>query len=198
MDINIWNGLKNGLKKMINKIINYFNRVKWNHLKWKKIGKSHVGKNFAIISPDRISIGENFYAEDNLKIQAWKTYQNQTFNPFIDIGANVSMMENCHISCCNRITIGDGCLFGANVFITDNFHGDNSNEQLLIPPINRPLHVKGEVKIGKNVWVGRNVCITPGVCVGDYSVIGANAVVTKDIPDFSVAVGVPARIVNEN
>ena len=107
------------------------------------------------------------------------------------------MMENCHISCCNRITIGDGCLFGANVFITDNFHGDNSSEQLVIPPIERPLNVKEEVKIGRNVWIGRNVCIMPGVKIGDGAVIGANAVVTKDVDDYSVAVGIPARIVDQ-
>lgn len=181
---------------MINWIANQINKMRWNHLKWKKIKKSFVGKNFSIISPERISIGDNFYAENNLKIQAWKTYQNQTFDPYIDIGENVSMMDNCHVSCCNRITIGDGCLLGSNVFITDNFHGSNSREQLLIPPINRPLDVRREVKIGKNVWIGRNVCIMPGVNIGDGAVIGANAVVTKDVPEYSVAVGVPAIIVD--
>lgn len=180
---------------MINWIIYQINRIRWNHLKWKRIGKSNVGKNYSIISPDRISIGDNFYAEDNLKIQAWTSYQNQSFSPSIDIGSNVSMMENCHISCCNKITIGDGCLLGSNVFITDNFHGDNSRKQLLIPPINRPLDVRGEVKIGKNVWIGRNVCIMPGVSIGDYAVVGANAVVTRDVPASSVAAGVPARSV---
>lgn len=180
---------------MINWIRNKINRIRWKRLKWKKIGKCNIGKNYSVISPDRISIGENFYAEDNLKLQAWTTYQNQTFNPSIEIGTNVSMMENCHISCCNRITIGDGCLFGSNVFITDNFHGDNSSEQLEIPPINRPLDVRGEVEIGKNVWIGRNVCIMPGVKIGDGAVIGANAVVTKDIPEYCVAVGVPAKVV---
>ena len=183
---------------MINWIIYRINRAKWNHLKWKKIGKSCVGKSFSIISPEKISIGNNFYAEDRLKIQAWTTYQNQSFDPVIEIGENVSMMENCHISCCNKITIGDGCLLGANVFITDNFHGDNSGEQLVIPPLNRPLEVRGEVRIGKNVWIGRNACIMPGVSIGDYAVIGANAVVTKDVPSASVAVGVPAKVIESN
>lgn len=182
---------------MINWIVNKINRIRWDHLRWKKIGKSYIGKNYSVISPDKISIGDDFYAEDNLKIQAWTIYQNQTFDPVIDIGGNVSMMENCHISCCNKISIGDGCLLGSNVFVTDNFHGDNSREQLSIPPMMRPLIVRGEVKIGKNVWIGRNVCIMPGVTIGDGAVIGANAVVTKDVPEYSVAVGVPAVIVDE-
>lgn len=183
---------------MINWIIYQINRIRWNHLKWRRIGKSNVGKNFSIISPDRISIGDNFYAEDNLKIQAWTSYQDQIFDPIIDIGCNVTLMENCHISCCNKISIGDGCLFGANVFLTDNFHGDNSTQQLAISPINRPLDVGGEVKIGKNVWIGRNVCIMPGVSIGDYAVVGANVVVTRDVPASSVAVGVPAKVVSRS
>lgn len=183
--------------KIIHMVINRCNKIRWNHLKWKKIGESYVGKDFTVVSPERISIGDKFYAENNLSLQAWTKYQNQIFTPEIEIGDNVSMMGNCQISCCNRIIIGDGCLFGDNVFITDNFHGDNSREQLKIPPINRPLDVRGEVRIGKNVWVGRNVCIMPGVSIGDGAVIGANAVVTKDIPAFSVAVGIPARIVKQ-
>ena len=73
---------------MINWIINRINRIRWNHFKWKKIGKSYVGKNYSVISPDRISIGDNFYAEDNLKIQAWTSYQDQIFDPIIDIGCH--------------------------------------------------------------------------------------------------------------
>lgn len=59
------------------------------------------------------------------------------------------MMENCQVYCCNKIVIGSGCLFGANVFITDNFHGDNLLIQSDIPPLERPLMVKGKIVIGK-------------------------------------------------
>ena len=76
-------------------------------------------------------------------------------------------------------------------------HGDNSFEQLSIPPADRPLFIKGEVRIGNNVWIGRNVCIMPGVTIGDGAVIGANAVITHDIPPYSVAAGVPAKIIKK-
>lgn len=154
-----------------------------------------VGKNLVVVSPNNIRIGKNFTAEDNTRLQAWKNYKGQTFSPKIEIGNDVSMMENCQISCCKQIVIGNGCLFGANVFITDNFHGKNIEEQLHLPPIDRPLDVRGEVVIGNNVWIGRNVCIMPGVTIGDGAVIGANAVVTKDIPAYAVAAGVPAKII---
>ena len=58
------------------------------------------------------------------------------------------------------------------------------------------MNVKEEVKIGRNVWIGRNVCIMPGVKIGDGAVIGANAVVTKDVANYSVAVGIPAKVIN--
>lgn len=61
------------------------------------------------------------------------------------------MMENCQISCCKQIVIENGCLFGANVFITDNFHGKNIEEQSHLPPLERPLFCKGTVHIGNNV-----------------------------------------------
>lgn len=165
---------------------------------FKRIGCNwSIGVGFIVNHGEYISIGNNFYAGRNLMLQTWPEYfgRDTGFTPNLSIGNNVSMMENCQISCCKEIIIKDGCLFGANVFITDNFHGDNSLNQLNIPPIKRTLHIKGSVRIGANVWVGRNVCIMPGVKIGDGVVIGANAVVTHDIPDYSVAIGVPARII---
>ncbi len=179
---------------LINGLLNSFRFRKRN---WKKIGKVCVKKGFVVISPEAIAIGDNFYAEENLKLQAWKHYGEQVFTPSITIGKNVSIMENCQISSCLSVAIGDGCLFGANVFVTDNFHGDNSRHQLSISPIERPLYVKGKVEIGNNVWIGRNVCIMPGVTIGDGVVIGANAVVTNNIPDYCVAVGVPAKVIGK-
>lgn len=180
---------------MINRIASFMAKLKITQLPWKQISSFSIGKNYSFISPQFISLGDNFYAEDNLRLQAWTEYKGQTFSPEIIIGNHVSMMENCQISCCNKITIGDGVLFGANVFITDNFHGDNSIAQLDMPPIDRPLDVREEVVIGNNVWIGRNVCIMPGVTIGDGAVIGANAVVTHDIPAYSVAAGVPAKVI---
>ena len=94
------------------------------------------------------------------------------------------------------MTIGDGTLLGRGTFITDNSHGKNESvEELRILPNNRELYSKGPVNIGRNVWTGTNVCIMPGVSIGDGAIIGANSVVTHDVPAESVAVGAPARVV---
>ena len=66
-----------------------------------------------------------------------------------------------------------------------------------IPPLRRELFSKGPVLIKKNVWLGRNVCVMPNVVIGEGAVIGANSVVTHDIPDYSVAVGSPARVIRQ-
>ena len=62
-------------------------------------------------------------------------------------------------------------------------------------PTKRKLYSKGEVKIGKNVWIGDKVTILPGVVIGDGAIIGANAVVSKDIPQYTIAVGNPIKII---
>lgn len=179
------------------KIIYLVRKIKLRKIKFRSRSEFFIEKNYSIIGEECISIGDKFYASNNLKLQAWKTYKNQKFEPLIEIGSNVSMMENCQISCCKMIIIGDGCLFGPNVFITDNYHGNNTEAQVDIIPIERPLYVKGEVVIGDNVWIGRNVCIMPGVTIGNGVVIGANAVVTHDIPEKSVAVGIPAKVIKK-
>lgn len=169
--------------------------------KFHKIGVNyHIGKNFSFKGCECISIGDDFYAESRLTLQAWKSYEGETLNnnPQILIGSNVSIMSDCHISCINKVEIGSGCLFGANVYVSDNFHGNSRGDELYIAPVKRELYCKGPVVIGKNVWIGRNVCIMPGVTIGEGAIIGANSVVTHDVPAFTVAAGVPARVIRKS
>ena len=158
---------------------------------------SFVGKGFQVIGGRYITVGENFSAEKNLYLQAWYKYNGVLtgLTPSIIIGTNVSMMSNCHLSAINKIEIGDGTLLGDNVFITDNYHGSSTKEEMDIPPLQRKLYSKGPVIVGKNVWLGRNVSIMSGVNIGDGAVIGANAVVTHDIPAHCIAAGVPAKVI---
>lgn len=183
-------------------ILKFIRTVIWfvKKRKFKSVGKNaNVLCSARFVGEKYISLGNGFSAGANLKLQAWDKYQLESLNnsPLIIIGDNVSMMGNCHISCANKIVINDGALLGDNVFITDNFHG-MSPEDYSIPPIERKLLIKNPVIIGENVWIGRNVCIMPGVNIGNGAIIGANTVVTKDIPDHCIAVGAPARIIKTN
>lgn len=116
---------------------------------------------------------------------------------------SIKIGKHCHFGDYNNITavegivIGDNLLTGSNVLISDNSHGELTEEDCLIPPIERDLISKGEVVIGNNVWLGNNVCILSGVHIGDGAIIGANSVVTHDVPAMSVACGVPAKVIKE-
>ena len=74
-------------------------------------------------------------------------------------------------------------------------HGQLTFNEIQIEPVKRDLFSKGPVNIGKNVWIGRNACVMPNVKIGDYAIIGANAVVTHDIPAYAIAAGVPAKVI---
>lgn len=114
----------------------------------------------------------------------------------IIIGAQSIIGPNSLISAINRIEIGEGLRTRSRVLISDNTHGDSRNkEHLKMHPDLRPLVSKGPIVIGKNVWLGNSVAVLGGVSIGDGAIIGANSVVTHDIPPYSVAVGAPAKII---
>ena len=92
----------------------------------------------------------------------------------------------------NRVEIGRNVLISDRVFIGDSEHGHTCSD---IPISEQYLHSAGPVEIGDGAWIGIGVSILPNVRIGRNCVIGAGSVVTHDIPDFSVAVGVPARVI---
>ena len=113
----------------------------------------------------------------------------------LKIGNNVSLGEYSHITCANKVTIGNSVLTGRFVLITDNSHGNSTKDSADIAPLAREIHSNGPVCIGDNVWIGDKVTILPNVTIGKGCIIAANAVVTKDIPEYSVAAGVPAKVI---
>jgi acetyltransferase-like isoleucine patch superfamily enzyme len=141
-----------------------------------------------------ISIGDDFDCYSRLRIEAYDKYNSTTFSPEIHIGNGVGINYDCHIACINKVIIGNNVLMASRVFITDHYHGEIDAKTLRTAPRERDLVSPGEVVIEDNVWIGEGVAIMPGVTIGQNSVIGANAVVTKSIPAYSVAAGVPARV----
>ena len=153
------------------------------------------GRKCLLHGNDCIRIGKNNKFGAGTMISAWKNPQHR---PLIQIGDNCNLGRYNHITCCNRVTIGSGVLTGMFVLISDNAHGETHCrhvEALMTPPEMRKLISQGEVIIEDNVWVGDKVAILPGVKIGKGAIIGANAVVTKDVPAYAVAVGNPARVI---
>lgn len=142
-----------------------------------------------------ISVGRRCYIGSCVRLTAWDKYKEQKFLPEIVIGDNCSIGNGAHITAIQSIRIGNNVLTGGGILITDNSHGISSIDQLDIAPSNRLLYSKGSVIIEDNVWIGEKVSIMPGVHIGKGCIIGANSVVTKDIPSYCVVAGVPAKIV---
>ena len=109
----------------------------------------------------------------------------------LNIGERVIFGHHCTIGCKERIEIGDDCLLAEMVSIRDHDH----NFARLDIPIRAQGATAAPVVIGRNVWLGAKVTVLKGVTIGDGAIIGANAVVTRDIPAMAIAVGIPARVI---
>lgn len=144
-----------------------------------------------------ISIEEGSIIGKNATIEAWDEFGGEHFCPTIHIGRNCTIKDRVHITSIFGITIDDGVLLGADVLVTDNAHGVSDREVLDTQPTQRKLSSKGKVHIEKNVWIGEKASIMPGVKIGRGAIIGANAVVTKDVPKYAVVAGNPARIIKQ-
>ena len=145
-----------------------------------------------ITEKKNISIGKNTTILGDSRIQI--------FNALTGKEAKIAIGSNCYfgfhltILAGGSINIGDDVLIASNVLITSENHGMNPESE--IPYMNQPLECK-DVSIGNGTWIGEKVSILSGVSIGKKCVIGTNAVVTKSIPDYSMALGIPARVIKK-
>ncbi len=144
---------------------------------------SELSKRNKMLKEMFAEIGDNCYIEPPLHAN-WGG-RHVHFGSGVYANFNLTLVDDTHIY------VGDKTMIGPNVTIAAAAH-----------PISPELREKGyqynlPVKIGKNCWIGAGVTIVPGVTVGDNSVIGAGSVVTRDVPENVVAVGVPCRVLRE-
>lgn len=105
----------------------------------------------------------------------------------IHLGRGVFINACCHFQDHGGVVLGDGCQIGHNVVFATLNHG--------LAPEDRQTTYPAPIVLGKNVWVGSNSTILQGVTIGDNAVVGAGAVVTKDVPENTIVGGVPAKII---
>lgn len=152
---------------------------------------------FDIRNKKFIKIGSGFTTGFGCRLEAYP--QTSASEPILLFGKNVEINDYVHIAAGEKIVIGDNVLIASKVFISDlnhgNYKGENSDSPLSTP--NSRKLSNSPVTIKDNVWIGEGVCIMPGVTIGYGSIIGASSVVTKNIPDYSIAVGSPAKVVKE-
>lgn len=142
-----------------------------------------------------ISFGAGLTTGVNVRLDA---FESKDKTPVLLIGRNVQINDSVHIGAIEHVSIGDHALIASRVFISDHNHGQYQQPDARsapdVAPSQRPLSSR-PVRIGQKVWIGEQVCILPGVTVGDGAIIGANSVVTRDIPANAIAAGNPARVI---
>ena len=109
----------------------------------------------------------------------------------VSIGAKTVMGQECTVSAYQSVSIGRECILADRVMLIDFDHG--------VTEVERPIRLQGiykrDVRVGHNVWIGYGACVLRGVEVGNNSIVGTNAVVTKNVPENAVVAGVPARVI---
>jgi acetyltransferase-like isoleucine patch superfamily enzyme len=139
------------------------------------------------LSQGRLRIGAHVLLEPGVWLTAPSPAQ-------IEIGAGSFLNLGVMVAAAQLVEIGEHCMFANGCFVTDADHRFDDRER---PVPWQGFVSKGPTRIGANVWCGANVVITGGVTVGERCVIGANSVVTTDIPPFSIAAGSPARVLRD-
>ena len=157
-----------------------------------------------IAHPERITIGNNVSLGPGCWLMPITGYPSgkmkhpdgelnaQKFDPYIYIGNNVMATANLQVFAQNSVTIEDDVMFASNILVNDGSHGYQSGT---IPYKYQPVFRIDPVVIKKGCWIGQNVVIMPGVTIGEFTIIGANSVVTKSIPPHCIAAGGPAVVI---
>lgn len=150
------------------------------------IGGCSFRRGFEINKTDgaRLTAGENCVFDEGAVLLLTKP------KPFLAIGDNVTVGRRTIISIKSSCTIGSYTLIGPNAQIQDSNHSMKRNNLIKYQRASIEL-----ITIGNDVWIGAGAKVLAGVPIGDGAVIGANAVVTRDIPDFAIAVGCPAKVI---
>lgn len=162
---------------------------KW-HILLKSFGyKSQLVSPLSLDGKENISIGNNVYVGYKTWLAALPLTGEKSC--LLELQDGVTIGHFNHIYATKKIVLEKDVLTADRVYISDNLHGYSD---IQIPIKDQSILQHGEVVIGEESWLGENVCVL-GARIGKHCVIGANSVVTKDIPDYSIVVGVPAKII---
>lgn len=186
---------------MIRKLINYlvYSKVK---------SKAIIGKRFILSRKFKISLSDGSTAKDiiigNDFVGLCSIVSQNKGKVFVE--DNVQIGPNSFIGAVKSIKIGEGTVISNNVTIVDNNNHPVHPEDRIImqrSPVGSSYRrwkfsVSSDIVIGKNVWIGQYARVNKGVTIGDNSIVAANTVVTKDVPENSIVAGNPGRIVKTN
>lgn len=164
----------------------------------------HIERPHRIINGSHITVGDDVSLGPGCMLNAIRRYPGRflsgvpegteirTFDPKITIGNRVSATGYLTVSAVQSVDIDDDVIIASSVFIGDHSHGRGRTD---IAYKYQPLENISPVRIGRGCWIGEHVVVLPGVTIGEFSIIGANSIVSKDIPARCIAVGAPIDVV---
>jgi acetyltransferase-like isoleucine patch superfamily enzyme len=167
-------------------------RLPWNRVRLHaELARRHAfargplhGNVLAMLREDRLRIGAHAYFEPGV----WLTSESGR----ITVGGGSLLNLNVMVAALERVEIGEHCMLANGCVITDADHCFEDPDR---PVPWQGFTSDGPTVLGDNVWLGAHAVVTSGVTIGRRSVIGAGSVVTRDVPEFSVAAGAPARVI---
>ena len=179
-------------KRLLNLTIAIINYLRW-RWRFQSFGwRSRLGSCDMLTNPRAISIGKKVLICKGARLEA--VGESDGGRPKITIGEGTAIQFYFHCGAAKCVTIGENVLISGRVYITDHDHVFDDHQL----PARKCHELKSApVVIGDGAWLGEGCVILKGVTVGERAVVGANAVVTKDVPPFTVAGGVPAQVIRK-
>jgi len=167
------------------KYITYIRGVVYQY-KFKSVGKKcSIGKNVKIASLDN-----NFHLDNRVTLRSNVIIAGKGS---LHIGSGTSINESSIIACTESVKIGKNVMLAPRCYILDVDHAYEDKKT----PISKQGYKTSPVKIEDGVWLGAQVVVTRGVTIEKGAIVAANSVVTKDIPAYSIAAGVPAKVIKQ-
>jgi acetyltransferase-like isoleucine patch superfamily enzyme len=162
-----------------------------NKPQFKKLGQRSFIYKPLLLTPSSITVHDNVFVYFNARIEGITSYEGVDYSPEIILDDNCTVQQNIHLTCAKRVYIGKHTAIAANVTITDIHH---PYEDISIP-IEKQRLLVDPVSIGSGCKIYNNAIILPGTTIGKHCTIGANSVISGNIPDYSVVAGIPGRII---
>jgi len=160
----------------------------------KRVKKSFFDHTVTIRGSRYLTIGYDTRVLKDASLEIMDSYFDQRFQPAITIGNHCWIGARTQLIGAGKLTIGNDVFVAADVYITTLNHGMDPQNPTAYGL--QPLQIQ-DVSIGDGCWIGTKVVILPGVTIGKRSIIGAGSIVTKSVPDYSIAVGNPAKVIKK-
>ena len=155
---------------------------------------SFIGARLAYKEPKYISIGNYVRIGHDARLSCYSNFGGKEYNPHLSIGDYSYIGDYLSILCADQIVIEDHVLMASYITITSENHGMNPESSIYY--MHQPLST-GKVQIENGAWIGEKVIILPGVTIGKKSIVAAGAVITRDVPPYTIVAGNPAKPIKQ-